>query len=67
MSYKIESTSYKNEVSTKFYTDAEVYELVSALKDLRNSNRGLSKLCGHDYTCACSDDRAREIIKKYSQ
>jgi hypothetical protein len=43
----------------------EASELLLALNDLYNSNAGMVKSCGHEYTCICPSDQAAKLILKY--
>lgn len=38
--------------------------LLKACKDLLAEMSGSEKSCGHQYTCVCPSDKAREIIKE---
>lgn len=40
------------------------YKLLEALKDLMIDAGGGSKACGHDFTCNCAWDKAKEAIKE---
>jgi len=40
------------------------YQLLDALKGLVASISGGEKPCGHDFTCVCAGDAAREAIKE---
>lgn len=42
-------------------------DLLEALDDLINSISGMDKICGHDFTCSCSIDRANKAIKKATE
>ena len=43
----------------------DVGRLTESLKDLYNSNCGLPKSCGHEFTCTCPGERAKELIELF--
>jgi len=51
------------QLSSQYVRDVEKLHL--ALKDLYNSHAGMEKSCGHDFTCVCAGDKARELIELF--
>ena len=61
-----ETINYKEKylLLTRQYT-RDVEKLHAALQDLYNSQCGMPKSCGHEFTCTCTSDKAKELIELF--